>query len=144
MFRVARSKLPIMKAILSLCFALLAFVLVSPSHAADTTSPAFKNASVEQFDKLRSNTNNVVLDVRTKKEFESGHIPGAINIDWNGPDFEKQVSSLDRSKTYLVHCAAGVRSSKACNAMAKLKFTNCVNLETGFKAWEKAGKPVAK
>lgn len=106
--------------------------------------PAFKNVGVEQFDKLRANTNYVVLDVRTKKEFDAGHIPGAINVDWNGPDFEKQVSALDANKTYLVHCARGARSVKACNAMGRLKFKNLYNLEAGFTAWEKAGKPVVK
>ena len=39
------------------------------------------------FDKLRQQTNTVVLDVRTPKEFAAGHIPGATNIDWNGADF---------------------------------------------------------
>jgi rhodanese-related sulfurtransferase len=43
-----------------------------------------------------------------------------------------------------VHCAGGVRSAKACTAMDKIAFPNIVNLEPGFRAWEKAGKPVEK
>ena len=85
-----------------------------------------------------------MLDVRTEKEFKAGHIPGAVNLDFNAPDFAKQAAALDKSKTYLVHCAGGVRSAKACNVMDKIGFTNVVNLEPGFKAWEKAGKPVQK
>lgn len=104
----------------------------------------FRNVGPEQFDRLRTNANHVVLDVRTKKEFDGGHISGAVNIDWNGPDFAKQVAALDPGKTYLVHCAGGVRSVKACHAMSGLKFTNLFNLEAGFKSWEKAGKPVQK
>ena len=113
--------------------------------AADQRPPAFKNVGPDEFDKLRADPKNVVLDVRTKKEFDSGHIPGAINIDWNGPDFAKKAAELDKSKTYLVHCAAGVRSVKACNLMAgKIGLTNSYNLVEGFKSWEKAGKPVQK
>ena len=52
----------------------------------------------------------VVLDVRTPKEFKEGHIPGATNIDFTTPDFEKRIGKLDKSKTYLVHCASGGRS----------------------------------
>lgn len=104
----------------------------------------YKNLGVEQFDKLRQQTNTVVLDVRTPKEFAAGHIAGATNIDWNAPDFAKKVAALDKSKTYLVHCAVGGRSAKASDKMAALQFTNVYNLEGGMKTWEKAGKPVAK
>ena len=103
-----------------------------------------KNVGPEEFDKLRAQTNTVVLDVRTEKEFKAGHIPGAVNLDFNAPDFAKKAGELDKSKTYLVHCAGGVRSAKACGVMEKIAFTNVVNLEPGFKAWEKAGKPVQK
>lgn len=102
-------------------------------------SSAVKNIGVPEFEKLRADKKNVVLDVRTVKEFEAGHVPGAVNIDWNGPDFEKKVGALDKGKVYLVHCAAGVRSAKASAAMTKLNFKHLYNLEGGFKAWEKAG-----
>ena len=136
-----------MKPIVSLCVAFLFFV--GAAHAAESggapaAGPAYKNVGVEQFDQLRANTNNVVLDVRTKKEFNAGHIPGAVNIDWNSPDFDRQIRALDRDKTYLVHCAVGGRSAKACQAMGALKFTHCYNLQEGIKAWEKAGKPIQK
>lgn len=104
----------------------------------------FKNIDVEEFDKLRQQTNSVVLDVRTPREFAAGHIPGATNIDWNGADFAKRVSALDRSKTYLVNCAVGVRSAKASDKMLSLQFTNVYNLDGGIKAWRKAGKPVRR
>jgi rhodanese-related sulfurtransferase len=126
----------------------VAFFSLAATYAADPKSPTIqgvKNVGVEEFDKLRADKKNVVLDVRTAKEFASGHIAGAVNIDWNGPDFEKQVAALDKSKTYLVHCAVGGRSAKACALMnGKLKFTGCYNLEGGMTAWQKAGKPVEK
>jgi phage shock protein E len=115
-----------------------------PSAPEKKETKPFKNADVVEFDKLRTDKKNVVLDVRTKKEFDSGHIPGAVNIDVNAPDFDENVARLDKSKTYLVHCGAGVRSVKACEKMGKLEFPKLVNLEGGFKAWEKAGKPVEK
>lgn len=132
----------------SLLFPILTLALLclgnAPASAADASKP-YKNVNVEQFDKLRADPKTVVLDVRTKKEFDAGHLPGAVNIDWNGPDFAKEAAKLDPSKTYLVHCASGRRSVSACNLMTgKLGLTNCVNLEGGFNAWKQAGKPVAK
>ena len=69
-----------------------------------------KRVGVEEFDKLRSEKKNVVVDVRTEEEFKTGHIPGAVNVDVKAPDFEEKVANLDKNKTYLVHCAGGVRS----------------------------------
>jgi len=103
-----------------------------------------RNVGLEEFDKLRADSKNTVLDVRTADEFAKGHIPGAVNLDYNSPDFQKKVAALDKNKTYLVHCAGGVRSAKACVAMDKLEFKSLINLEPGFRAWEKAGKPVEK
>ena len=100
---------------------------------------AFKNVDVAGFEKLRANKENVVLDVRTAKEFQAGHIPGAVNIDVNAADFQDKVAKLDKTKTYLVHCAAGVRSAKACDKMSQLDFPKLYNLEGGFRAWEKGG-----
>lgn len=114
------------------------------SARSSSKEPITRNIGVDQFDKLRTNNASVILDVRTPSEFARGHIPGAVNIDWNGKDFTENVAALDKSHTYLVHCASGVRSVKACQKMEKLNFTNLYNLEGGFKAWEEAAKPVEK
>jgi len=106
--------------------------------------PATKNVGVDEFAKLRENKGAVVLDVRTEKEYKAGHIPNAKLIDIGSPDFEEKIGKLDKSKTYIVHCAAGGRSARACKKMETLGFTNLVNLSSGFKGWEKAGKPVEK
>ena len=132
-------------AALALALAALPLSAADAPHGDKPPLPkTVKNVGPEEFDKLRAQTNTVVLDVRTEKEFKASHIPGAVNLDFNSPDFAKRAGELDKSKTYLVHCAGGVRSAKACNALDKMAFTNVVNLEPGFKAWEKAGKPVVK
>ena len=103
-----------------------------------------KLVSVEEFDKLRANKANIVLDVRTPDEFKAGHISGATNIDYTSPDFGEKVAKLDKEKMYLVHCAAGTRSAKACKKMEGLGFKNLFDLHAGFSGWEEAGKPVEK
>ena len=107
-------------------------------------SRAVRKVNVGEFEKLWQDKNNVVLDVRTRKEFEAGHIPGAVNLDVNAPDFEQKLSGLQKDRVYLVHCAAGVRSARACDKMNGLGFAGLVDLVSGFKGWEKAGKQVEK
>jgi rhodanese-related sulfurtransferase len=129
-----------------------AFCLAAPIFAADpapasATAPvtAPKNISVDDAEKLlKSDKSIVVLDVRTPEEFEAGHIPGAKNLDFFGSDFAQQVAALDKSKTYLVHCAAGGRSAKACKIFEQEKVPQVLHLNEGFSAWQKAGKPVEK
>ncbi len=127
---------------------LVALPSLVPSHAEENVrpdgKPAFANLDVPGFERLRAHTNHVVLDVRTKAEFDLAHIPGALNLDVNGPDFEKEVGKLDRSRLYLVHCASGIRSMKACNMMRPLGFTNLHNLQGGFRAWDKAQRAPKK
>ncbi|MGI8603830.1 MAG: rhodanese-like domain-containing protein [Verrucomicrobiales bacterium] len=85
-----------------------------------------------------------VLDVRTPEEFASGHLEGAINIDFKHPDFEKQVAQLDKNRPYLVHCGRGTRSAKARDRMKELGFTKIYHLNGGAEGWQKAGGPMVK
>ncbi len=121
-------------------------VLPKLQRHTETGAPtaAYKNLSVDEFARMAADKQNVILDVRTPGEFSAGHIPGAVNLDYNAPDFQAKAAALDKSKTYLVHCAVGGRSVRACEKMSHLDFPRLYNLPGGFKAWAKAGKPVEK
>lgn len=93
---------------------------------------------------LQMNRNAVILDVRTPAEFQAGHLKNAVNINYNAPDFEQQLARLDKSKPYMVHCAAGGRSTKSLSAFQKLGFQNVRHLDGGLRAWQQAGLPVVK
>jgi phage shock protein E len=109
-----------------------------------TTQPVVKKISVDEFDKMRQEKQAVVLDVRTTREFEAGHVPGAVNIPIASPDFKQQISKLDKSKTYLVHCYRGSRSATATQEMSKMDFMNLYDFSGGMDAYQKAKKPVEK
>ncbi|MEM6414522.1 MAG: rhodanese-like domain-containing protein [Pseudomonadota bacterium] len=83
----------------------------------------------------------VVLDVRTPEEFAQGHIEGALNIDYNGDDFESRIAALDKSKTYLFHCNSGGRSGKTEKMLKSLGFTDALHLKSGMSGWREAGLP---
>ena len=86
---------------------------------------------------LVENREAVVLDVRTKDEFESGHIPNALNIDLRlGPGFIDKVNALDKNKFYYVYCRSGARSAQAVQLMRDLGFSETYNLIGGILEWE--------
>ena len=67
-----------------------------------------------------------------------------ININYFDNDFITQVSKLDKSKTLLIHCASGGRSSAAMNKLKGNDFSIMYNMLGGFSAWEKSGFKVVK
>lgn len=112
--------------------------------ASSNNSSAYKNLTLDEFAQMAADKGNVVLDVRTAREFEAGHIPGAQNLDVTAAGFEQKAAGLDKDKIYLVHCASGVRSLKACEILGRLGFSKMYNLPGGFRAWAREGKPVEK
>ena len=122
-----------------------ALLLASLNCLLNAQTTEVKNVSAEDAAKLLQERKDiVVLDLRTDAEFKAGHIAGAKNIDFLGSDFAQQIGALDKGKTYLVHCASGRRSTRSLDVFQSQKFTSILHLNEGFKAWEAAGKPVAK
>jgi rhodanese-related sulfurtransferase len=118
----------------------------SPARAEDKrpAPPAVRHADARQAAELVATNAVIVLDVRTPREFAAGHIAGATNLNYLGGDFSDRLAQLDPSKTYLLHCAVGGRSTNALPKMARLGFTNLIHLDGGFKAWQAAGNPVVR
>lgn len=80
--------------------------------------------------------NVVLMDVRTPEEVAQGSIEGAsLFINIYDTDFETQINKLDSTKTYVVYCRSGGRSSKAANLMVKNGFKSVYNLEGGITAY---------
>jgi rhodanese-related sulfurtransferase len=86
----------------------------------------------------RQNPDFTIIDVRTQKEYEETHIPGAVNIDFRSADFRKEINRLDRKKTYLLYCRTGVRSAQAMKTMREMGFRNVAHISGGITAWQRA------
>ena len=100
---------------------------------------AVTTMNVSDFAHKVSDKSVVLLDVRTPAEFASGHIAGATNIDFESGNFENDIASLDKSKSYAVYCRSGKRSGQATALMAKAGFKSIFNLDGGIINWQNAG-----
>lgn len=94
--------------------------------------------------RMKEAPNAVLLDVRTMEEVNEGRISEQINLDFKAPEFDLLIKGLDKSKTYFVYCASGIRSAKAADKMKAEGFDRVYLLEGGMQAWERAGLPVQK
>lgn len=90
----------------------------------------------------QSNSNFVIVDVRTREEFNSGHIAKAIMVDYESPDFTARISELDRNREYIIYCRTARRSGLAVKVMKGLGFTETYDMAGGITKWQAEGLPV--
>ncbi|MDO8631459.1 MAG: metalloregulator ArsR/SmtB family transcription factor [Phycisphaerales bacterium] len=83
----------------------------------------------------------VLIDVRPRDEFESGHIPGAISVPLD--DLEEHVASLKRDAHIVAYCRDTycVLAPKAAKALQQFGL-NTDRLDIGFTEWSAQGRPV--
>lgn len=132
-----------MKKNLIITFTLLSVILLMAGCQKKETSEAvnYKNLTVDEAAALIvSNPDIILIDVRTPDEIkETGTIENSSNIDFKAADFKEKVSTLDKSKEYLLFCRTGNRSGQASQIMADLGFTNINNLkDAGYDEFSKA------
>jgi len=75
----------------------------------------------------------LIIDVRTKGEYERGNIKGSQNIPLG--ELRKRLQEIPRDKTLIVHCGVGIRSYNAIRILASEGFQNIFNLSGGFKSY---------
>lgn len=94
---------------------------VNMSHEIDISPEEFKN----KLEKDRG----VIIDVRTHGEYSEGHLKEAdLQHDYLNGEFQQQLASLDRDKTYYLYCRSGNRSGKAARIMKIQGFENVYNV----------------
>lgn len=81
----------------------------------------------------------LVVDVRSEKEWQSGHIEGSVNIPLN--HLLERTSELPRETSFVVHCEGGYRSAIAISLLEQSGFDNGMDLVGGFKAWQASTLP---
>ncbi len=139
---------------------LLLVVLVGDSCSDSIPESAFEEAMVwvvvpdnlgkvhrltsKMFDNKLSNQKGVVIDVRTAKEFNYGHIPQAINIDFYRNDFANLLSTFDTKKPIFIYGHTGSRSGMAAKVLLGLGFKEIYDLTRGFAGWKSGEHKVSK
>ena len=77
------------------------------------------------------NKNNInIIDIRNNSRYNSGHIPGSINI----PEVNLTLNPskyLNKNDTYYIYCEHGSRASFVVNLLNSVGY-NCVNINGGY------------
>ncbi|HAJ38754.1 MAG TPA: rhodanese-like domain-containing protein [Chloroflexi bacterium] len=82
---------------------------------------------------------HLLLDVRTPEEFNSGHIPGAVNISVD--QLAQRLSEVPQDKPVVLYCRSGNRSNQAAQILDRAGYTQIYDLG-GIVTWQQQGYPV--
>ena len=83
-----------------------------------------------------------MVDVRSRAEWEAGHIPGVVNIP--AGEIADRMDELPQGRPLVVHCQGGTRSAIAASLLDARGITEVLDMPGGFTEWEKAGLPVER
>ena len=86
----------------------------------------------------------VVVDVCEPNEFQTGHVPNAINMPLEKLSSNIGALSKYKDKPVVVTCRAGNRSMKGAITLKKGGFENVYSLSGGLTAWQKDNLPVER
>ncbi len=91
---------------------------------------------------LINRSDGVVVDVRDKKEFESGHIVESINIPLI--KLEQRITELNKhkEKPVIIVCKMGHQSTDACSKLQQAGFSQVVKLAGGLAEWKAQSLPL--
>jgi rhodanese-related sulfurtransferase len=90
----------------------------------------------EAYKLIIENKKLLILDVRTKEEYEKGHIPGAKLIPVQALSARMDELYEYQDSPILVYCETGRRSSFAVNYLIENDFTEIYHLDRGIVAWK--------
>lgn len=126
---------------LLLLAALTFAVLVAGCGGTSSLEPGVTLVSPGEASALIEDGDVKVVDVRTPEEYASGHVEGAVSIDFYAPDFADRIAELDPDREYVVYCRTGHRSAQAAALMADAGLA-VDDVEGGIVAWQAAGLPL--
>jgi len=122
---------------------LLGIVVVIAASRWYTSRGAGPDVSqAELLEWIKQNSDICILDVRSAGEYDSGHVPGAMNIG-----YKEVVANPERLRQYAkkkiaVYCEMGVRARIAEKALVKAGFSSVYHLTGDMAAWRSARLPM--
>jgi len=114
------------------------------------TKKQIKSVDLESFKKIHDRkAYQLLVDVRSEKEYKAGHIPGAVNVDRGFLEFGiwKHVgfpANTNRKIKMYVYCRGGMMSTLATKTLQDLGFTDVTQVNMRVRDWAAKGYPLAK
>ena len=96
----------------------------------------------EARDRLKTNPEAKLVDVREDNEWDTAHALGAIHLGKGIIERDVEVTIPDKTTEVILYCGGGYRSALAADVLQEMGYTNVFSMAGGWKAWKEAGAPV--
>lgn len=93
------------------------------------------------YERIIEKKDMLLLDVRDRNEYNTGHIPGAINM-YVG-ELEKRLAELPSDKPVVAVCSTGKRSGLGASVLQRHGYKDVHNMIGGMTAWKGKGYQVS-
>lgn len=132
------------KIVIFLLVAIMGTTLYAQQNQPVQTTNAYCSLTAKEFADSISAVKAIVVDVRTAKEYDTGHLEGAINVVWdNNFKTSLQNTKLSKEQPLAVYCRSGRRSKAAANVLVQEGY-KVIELDKGIISWQQAELPVVK
>lgn len=89
----------------------------------------------EMHKKLEKDDEMIILDVRTSREYDAGHIEGAMHIPVD--NIREQIKKLDQDKETIIYCRSGYRAYLALKVLKNNGFSDVKLLNGSYLSWDR-------
>ena len=96
--------------------------------------PTIENINIRHIIQKAVAENAIIIDVRSREEFRSGHIPMAMNVPI--AELQSRKVNFPRGRTLIFYCDSGANSLKAARIMAGYGFRT-INAVGGIRQYNK-------
>tara|TARA_R110001583_G_scaffold1583_4_gene12348 strand:+ start:1564 stop:1992 length:429 start_codon:yes stop_codon:yes gene_type:complete len=128
---------------LSLAWVAIAGLLIH--HQIKDKLSGVKSITTQEATLLINKQDAIVVDIRSKEDFQSGHIVNAKNITLSQIEKGTFPAIENHKQTpIIVVCDTGVRSASAASKLVKAEFTQVTQLFSGMSGWKSANLPTTK
>lgn len=84
----------------------------------------------------------LLIDTREDREWNKGHLPGAIHIGKGVIERDIEAKVPDTDREMILYCGGGYRSALAADNLTKMGYTRAISMDGGFRGWTQAGYEV--
>ena len=86
----------------------------------------------------------VLVDVREDREFDAGHLPGAVHLGKGVIERDIEGKYPDLKTELVLYCGGGFRSALAADNLQKMGYTNVISMDGCFRDWREKGFSLEK
>jgi len=104
-----------------------------------------KETNIEGYKAMRaSGENHVLVDVREDREFDAGHVKGAVHMSKGTIERDIETKYPDKSTKLVLYCGGGFRSALVADNLQKMGYANPISLDGGWRALQTSGLELEK